>query len=82
MKKGALEQFVEDFAPDILCLSEIRCKENHLSTFEHDYKFVYWNAAETRKGGYSGTAILSNVEPISCQYGLRKPPVDGFSCHM
>ena len=55
LRKGALQQFLEEQHPDVLCLQEIKAKPDQI-----DYDFpgyqVLWNPAE--RPGYSGTAIL------------------------
>ncbi len=59
LRKGALQQFLKDYQPDILCLQEIKCKPDQLDLFEFDalkdYE-IFWNPAE--RPGYSGTAVL------------------------
>ncbi len=59
LRKGALQTFLKEQKPDILCLQEIKCKSNQLDLFEADalkgYE-VFWHPAE--KAGYSGTAIM------------------------
>jgi len=59
LRKGALQQFLKDHQPDILCLQEIKCKPDQLDLFEadalKDYQ-IFWNPAD--RPGYSGTAIL------------------------
>ena len=61
LRKGALQQFLKDQNPDVLCLQEIKCKPDQLDLFEADalkgYQ-IFWNPAE--RPGYSGTAILLN----------------------
>ena len=55
LKKGAIQDFLANYEPDILCLQEIKAKPEQV-----DYDFpgyqVFWNPAE--RPGYSGTAIL------------------------
>jgi exodeoxyribonuclease-3 len=68
LKKG-FETFLEETAPDVLCLQETKISADLTPNFEFDgYPYVYWNCAE--KKGYSGTAIISKVEPLSVRYGL------------
>ncbi len=59
LRKGALQQFLNDHHPDILCLQEIKCRPDQLDLFEadalKDYK-IFWNPA--KRPGYSGTAVL------------------------
>ncbi len=55
LRKGALQEFLAEYQPDILCLQEIKAKPEQV-----DYDFpgyeVFWNPAA--RPGYSGTAIL------------------------
>ena len=66
LRKGALQQFLQDQNPDILCLQEIKCKPEQLDLFEmdtlRDYQ-IFWNPAA--RPGYSGTAILLNKNIIA-----------------
>ena len=55
LRKGALQKFIEEEKPDILCLQEIKCKPEQVDYGFSGYK-VFWNPAE--RAGYSGTAIL------------------------
>ncbi|MGC6424122.1 MAG: exodeoxyribonuclease III [Lentimonas sp.] len=68
LKKG-FESYLGDSAPDVMCLQETKISDDLTSGFQFEgYPYVYWNCAE--KKGYSGTAILSKIEPLSIQYGL------------
>lgn len=67
MKKG-FEDFLAEHQPDILCLQEIKV---HNGDLPNDVRQVgamdgyigYWNGAERK--GYSGTATLTTVKPLS-----------------
>ena len=75
MKKG-FEFFLETERPDILCLQETKISPELTDQFVFaDYPYVYWNCAA--KKGYSGTALLSKVEPISVKYGFGIEKHDG-----
>jgi exodeoxyribonuclease-3 len=68
LKKG-FEAFLEDEQPDVLCLQETKISSDLVENFAFlGYPHAYWNCAA--KKGYSGTAILSKIPPISVQYGL------------
>ena len=68
MKKGFTE-FLEATRPDVLCLQETKISPDLTASFNFDgYPYVYWNCAE--KKGYSGTALISKVAPLSVTYGL------------
>ena len=55
INKGALQEFLNTYHPDILCLQEIKCKPEQVDYTIPGYK-IYWNPA--KRAGYSGTAIL------------------------
>lgn len=67
LRKGALQQFLQDQKPDILCLQEIKCRPDQLDLFEadalKDYE-IFWNPAD--RPGYSGTATLVRKGVASC----------------
>ncbi|MBF0780072.1 MULTISPECIES: exodeoxyribonuclease III [unclassified Granulicatella] len=71
LNKNALQQYIEQNNPDILCLQETKAQANQV-----EYNFAawgyksYWNSAI--KKGYSGTAIFTKKEPLSVQYGINQ----------
>ena len=68
LKKG-FEEFLTTEAPDVLCLQETKISEDLVDQFTFKgYPYTYWNCAE--KKGYSGTAILSQTEPIEVTHGI------------
>ena len=68
--------WVADESPDILCLQEVKAKEEQIedSLRRMDGYDVVWNAAE--RPGYSGTAVYFRHEPISIGCGLDVPEFD------
>ena len=67
IKKGALQQFIHNEQPDILCLQETKAKQGQADIDLPDYE-EYWNSAD--KPGYSGTAIFTKMTPLSVRYGF------------
>jgi len=69
LKKNFLE-YIETDQPDILCIQEIKLQEPQIPDEIKELKEYhnYWSFAE--KKGYSGTLILSKIEPISVHYGI------------
>ncbi len=59
--KGALQKFIEEHNPDILCLQETKAAQDQSPVDLPQYK-EYWNSAQ--KKGYSGTAIFTKEEPL------------------
>ena len=66
LKKG-LAEFVTTESPDILCLQEIKAKPDQVDLPFTGYH-IYFNPAERK--GYSGTLLMSRVEPINIRLGL------------
>ena len=58
---------IEALEPDVVCLQEIRTKET--PTVISGYRHI-WNPADRDK--YSGTAVLTRVEPVDTWTGFRK----------
>jgi exodeoxyribonuclease-3 len=73
IKKGFAES-IRAIDPDMFCLQEIKLHdfapvEKELEALCADYPYRYWNPASIRKG-YSGTAILSRIEPARTCFGM------------
>jgi exodeoxyribonuclease III len=56
LRKGALQQFLLEYDPDILCLQETKANKSQVEVDFAGYH-EYWNSAD--RAGYSGTAIFS-----------------------
>ncbi|KAJ4845284.1 hypothetical protein Tsubulata_015093 [Turnera subulata] len=61
----------EDF--DILCLQETKLQEKDVESIKQclleGYENSFWTCSNS-KLGYSGTAIISRIKPLSVRYGL------------
>lgn len=78
LKKGALQQFLAEYQPDVLCLQETKAtQEQATAAPTGDYASFsaatagyhqYWNSAN--KPGYSGTAIFSKHKPLQVLNGF------------
>ena len=55
IRKNALQDFLDKYKPDILCMQEIKAKSDQVEYDFKDYE-EYWNPAI--RPGYSGTATL------------------------
>lgn len=53
--------------PDVICIGETKCTKDQVDLSDMGY-YSYFNSAQ--KKGYSGTLIMSKVEPLSISYGL------------
>lgn len=67
LNKGALQKFMAEHQPDILCLQELKAKEAQVEIDLPGY-FQYWNSAE--RPGYSGTAIFTKIKPLTVINGF------------
>ncbi|KAM3352034.1 hypothetical protein ACQJBY_023735 [Aegilops geniculata] len=67
----------EDF--DVLCLQETKIQEKDVDVIKESllegYANSFWTCSVS-KLGYSGTAIISRVKPLSIKYGLGVPDHD------
>ncbi|KAK3165713.1 hypothetical protein QOZ80_1AG0036760 [Eleusine coracana subsp. coracana] len=67
----------EDF--DVLCLQETKMQEKDIEVIKESlldgYTSSFWTCSVS-KLGYSGTAIISRVKPLSIKYGLGIPDHD------
>jgi exodeoxyribonuclease-3 len=66
-RKELFQPFLDAEQPDILCLQEVKATEEQAALALDGYR-AYWYAAE--RPGYSGTAILSRVEPLQVVNGF------------
>lgn len=67
LKKGAFQEFLAKYDPDIICLQETKAKQGQAEVDFDEYEEI-WNSAE--KAGYSGTAIFTKVRPLSVRFGM------------
>ena len=72
IKKGFLD-FVEEAAPDVLCLQESKARPEQVELDLPGYH-QFWNSAE--KKGYSGTVVLSREQPLNVTYDMGIPKHD------
>jgi exodeoxyribonuclease-3 len=67
--KGFQTSF-ERLMPDILCLQETRAEPDQVAGVLGSLDGYHLCASGAIKKGYSGTAILSRIEPIQISYGI------------
>ena len=67
IRKGALQDFIDKYDPDILCLQETKAKQGQAEIDLPEYEEL-WNSAE--RAGYSGTAIFTKIKPLSVRNNL------------
>ncbi|HEY1835690.1 MAG TPA: exodeoxyribonuclease III [Candidatus Saccharimonadales bacterium] len=75
LKKNALTPLIERERPDILCLQEMKAKQEQAEIDLPNYE-QFWYSSE--KPGYSGTAIFSKVKPIQVINSLPRDIIDKF----
>jgi exodeoxyribonuclease-3 len=76
LSKGAL-QWVSELSPDILCLQEIKMKEDQLpqeSAFIFGDYQAYWNSAV--RPGYSGVATFTKPDPGGVNFSMGEEHFD------
>lgn len=76
IKKGAWNNFLEQKNPDIICLQEIKAKADQVNLDLQEYR-IFLNSAV--KPGYSGTAIITKIEPIQVINGFPQNIIDKFN---
>lgn len=74
-KKNALQPFLDAEQPDILCLQEVKATEEQAALALDGYR-AFWYAAE--RPGYSGTALLSKIEPLQVINGFPADVIERF----
>ena len=67
VRKGAIQEFIAKYEPDILALQETKAKQGQAEIDFEGYE-EYWNSAE--KPGYSGTAIFTKIKPLNVINGF------------
>lgn len=67
------EEIFKSLNADIFCIQETKMQEGQLNVSFDGYEF-FMNSAI--KKGYSGTAILTKLKPISVSYGIGKKEHD------
>jgi len=72
---NVISKLVEEQAPDILCLQEIKCsKMADLDCYKKYFPYIYANFSTIKKG-YSGTAILCKEKPINVTTEFEKTTI-------
>ena len=75
IRKDALQPFLDKEQPDILCLQEVKATKEQAVLNPDGYRAI-WYAAE--KPGYSGTAILSKIEPLQAVTGFPEDIIQKY----
>jgi exodeoxyribonuclease III len=75
VKKEKWQPFIDSEQPDIICLQETKAKPEQIELALEGYRAFYYSA---EKPGYSGTAILSKVEPLQVVNGFPQEIIDEY----
>ena len=75
VKKG-FHNTLADLQADIVCLQETKATSDQVREALFGVEGYHMAASHAQKAGYSGTAILSKVEPLSVQEGIGKEEHD------
>ncbi|MGD1848791.1 MAG: exodeoxyribonuclease III [Salibacteraceae bacterium] len=71
VKKGLFD-IIKEMQPDVLCLQETKGHDEIvLKTLEPINDQFHISVCSAERKGYSGTAILSKIEPLSVRYGIE-----------
>ena len=76
VKKGALQNFITEINPDILCIQETKAKQGQAEIDLPEYEEI-WNSA--KRAGYSGTAIFTKVKPLQTILGFSENISSGYN---
>lgn len=74
LKKGALQKFIAEHRPDVLCLQEIKARPDQVLLDLPGYE-EFWHPAT--RPGYSGTAIFVNQDSLKNAYISDKKSTNG-----
>ncbi len=70
--KGFLD-FFQEMDADMVCIQETKLQPHQIALELPGYH-IYWNSAE--KKGYSGTALITKIQPIAVTCGIGIPEHD------
>ncbi len=75
LTKGALQKFITEHDPDILCLQETKASRDQFEIDFPQYSEHFFSAV---KKGYSGTAIFSKTPALSYRDGFPQDIIDEY----
>lgn len=76
INKGALQNFIKEYQPDILCIQETKAKQGQAEIDLPEYEEI-WNSA--KRAGYSGTAIFTKKKPLAVFFGFSDNINSGYT---
>ena len=64
-----LDNYLRDEQADVFCFQEIKARPEQVTDWQPPAGYAaFWNPAQ--RPGYSGTLMLSRLEPLDCQNGI------------
>jgi exodeoxyribonuclease-3 len=80
INKKAIQEFMADSSPDILCLNETKTgiekiEEKKMNEVISEEYMQIFNCSKAPKG-YSGVAIFSKIEPLQVSFDIDIPDHD------
>ena len=75
LTKGALQKFIAEYDPDVLCLQETKASRDQ---FEVDFPQYHEHFFSAVKKGYSGTAIFSKKPALQYIDGFPQDIIDTY----
>lgn len=75
LNKGALQKFIAEHDPDILCLQETKASRDQFEIDFPQYEEHFFSAV---KKGYAGTAIFSKTKPLGYKDGFPTDIIKKF----
>lgn len=76
LNKGALQKFIAEHDPDVLCLQETKASRDQFEIDFPQYEEHFFSAV---KKGYAGTAIFSKTRPIRYVDGFPDDIIKAFN---
>lgn len=73
--KGALQEFVQEHQPDILCIQETKADQDQSPVELPGYEEI-WHDGQRK--GHFGTAVFTKIAPLSTTAGLPASIVDKY----
>lgn len=79
--KGALDNIIDSYQPDILCMQETKAPESIVASYstKWDYKYVPFSNSSRYKKGYAGVSTWISEDKLGLLKGVYTPKImDGY----
>lgn len=74
--KGALQELINTFDPDILCIQETKCSDEQVREFFDPEIWDVTTCSNTRKSGYAGVATIVKISCMKEHEFISNTPID------